>query len=243
MQNRIIAAGPVLPLELGETVRNAFFNNAYPKLVAALERITGVSISGLIVYGSRASLTPATVFGDADVDLLVLVDEPALGGVFGRAGEVEIDLHLHSRDDALSGPIAEWALYSKGRVLHDVKAPELNHWLQRLSDWKSENPDPWSDVDQLKNRVWAYRIIDRIARLAPIDPAVAVLHESRLLATLSTLHAQVRRTHTTSISHWWAGLTGEDQRFAEAISTYASTRTYPPDAQALRKLVDTLYQL
>lgn len=242
MKNRRhVAFGPVLSPALGTIARNAFLNDIYHELVDALEAIIAMPVSGLIVYGSRTASRGAQNFGHADIDLLLLVDAPVEGGLFGHAGEVEFDLHLHSRQDALNGPVSEWMVYAQGQVLHDARAPELSDWIQHLQHWKHQNPDPWNTVDHLRNRVWAYRLVDRVARLAVTDPTAAVLHESRLLAAVSTLHAQVRHTYTTSISHWWRALTADEPAIAETITQYVAHRTYPPDAQALRALVDALY--
>ena len=241
MSEEIVAAGPVLPSQLARAVRSAFSEDDYGVLVEQLEAVIGKRVSGLIVYGSMAQRSRSRPIGDSDVDLLLLVQGTASGGVFGRADDIEIDLHVHSREAALSDPIADWILYAEGRVLFDMRPPELDTWLKHLATWKQEHADPWTEADHLRDRVWARRMLDRVIRLGPVDPAVAAMHEARLLATIPTLYAQVKRTHTTSISKWWSALRRDDQAFADALIAYTSKRTFPPDAVALERLVDELY--
>jgi predicted nucleotidyltransferase len=241
MSEEIIAVGPILPLELGEAVKTAFRDDDYAVLVEQLESIVGKVITGLIVYGSMARRSQSRQIGGSDVDLLVLVQDAASGGVFGRADNIDIDLHVHSRNVALSGAIADWALYAEGRVLFDLCPPELEAWLRNLALWKRENPDPWTEADHLRDHVWAQRMLERIIRLSPIDPTVAAMHEARLLATIPTLYAQVKRKHTTSISKWWATLAHENPVFANALASYTSKRSFPPDGAALQQLLNELY--
>jgi len=188
-----------------------------------------------------ASPSRSRQIGESDVDLLVLVSETASGGIFGRADNIEIDLHVHSRNAALSDPIDDWIIYAEGRVLFDLWPPALDDWLRNVSIWKQENPDPWTEADHLRDRVWAQRMLERVIRLSPIDPTVAAMHEARLLATIPTLYAQVKHQHTTSISHWWSTLRRENDLFAAALTAYTSKRSFPPDGFALQRLVEKLY--
>jgi len=240
MSADVIAVGPVLPSKLGEAVRTAFRDGNSRDLVEQLEAVLGRAVTGLVVYGSMAGPFPSSRVGDSDVDLLVLVQETASGGIFGRADDVEIDLHVQSRHATLADPITNW-IYAGGRVLFDVGPPELEEWLRSLSEWKRHNPDPWTDVDHLRSRVSAQRLVQRVRQLSQVDPGAAALHEARLLATIPTLHAQVKRTRTSSIGHWWPALASEDPEFAEALAAYLWKRSYPPDAGALQRLVEKLY--
>ena len=241
MSEEIVAAGPVLPSKLGEAVRIAFSEDNYSVLVEQLEGVIEKRVSGLIVYGSMAQRSRSRAIGESDLDLLLLVQGTASGGVFGRADTIEIDLHVHSRDAALSDPVADWVLYAEGRVLFDTRPPELEAWLKSLVIWKQQNPDPWTEADHLRDRVWAQRMLDRVIRLSPIDPTVAAMHEARLLATIPTLYAQVKHTHTTSISKWWSALRRDNHSFADALISYTSKRTFPPDVVALERLLNELY--
>jgi hypothetical protein len=168
----IIAVGADLPDEFGRAVRVAFSDGDCSTLVAHLETAIGKSVTGIVVYGSMAARPLASELEDSDVDLLVLVEEAASGGVFGRTDGVEIDLHVQSRSATLSDPIANW-IYAEGRVLFDPNEPELEYWLESLRKWKHDHADPWTDADHLRNRVWAQRLVERVIRLGAENPAVA----------------------------------------------------------------------
>lgn len=241
MSEEIIAVGPILPLKFGEAVRTAFCGDNCGALIEQFELLFGKVVTGLVVYGSMARPFPPYHIGESDVDLLVLVEEKACGGVWGLADKIEIDCRVHSRDGTLSDPIANWVLYAEGRVLFDSFPPELDTWLRNLSLWKRENPDPWTEADHLRDRVWAQRMVERVIRLGPIDPTAAAMHEARLLATLPTLYAQVKHKHPTSISNWWSSLTEENHLFANGLTSYISIRSFPPNGAALQQLVDELY--
>jgi hypothetical protein len=122
-----------------------------------------------------------------------------------------------------------------------VRPPELDTWLENVSIWKQQSPGPWTEVDHLRDRVWAQRMVNRIIQVGPIDPTIAAMHEARLLATIPVLYAQVKHRHDTSISKWWSRLTRENDVFANALTSYTSKRSFPPDGVALQRLLDELY--
>ncbi len=237
-----IAVGPVLPPALGEAIKAAFREQNYAALVEQLEFIIGLTITGLLVYGSMAKDPRSVLAAKSDVDLLVLVEANASGGVFGRAGDVDMDLHVQTRRETLGDSAVNW-IYADAAVLFDARPPELNLWLNGLAMWKLKNPDPWTETDHVRSYVWAHRLVERVIKLSATDPAGAAIHEARLLANISMLYAQVKRRRTTSISKWWAILQHEDCVFADALTSYLSKRTYPPDGEALRCLVNALYTL
>jgi hypothetical protein len=243
MSEEILAVGPILPAKLGDAVRTALFGHDSGPLVEQLTSVLGTTVSGVIVYGSMARQSRSSQIAHSDVDLLVFVQEAACGGILGVAGDLQIDSHIHSRQAALSDRPAEWALYYSGaRVLFDLEPPELERWLNSLAAWQREHPDPWTRADHLRSHVWVRRMIERIVRLATTDPTVAALHEARLLATLPTLHAQLHRRHTTSIGQWWLTLSQENKALCDAVASYLSERSFPPNGAALQRLVDALYR-
>lgn len=241
MNKRLAVVGPRLPEALGNLVRKAFIQDSYTPLVESLEDLLAVKVGGLIIYGSRAARPTGSPFGVSDVDLLVLADEPVTGGVFGLAGDVELDVHLDERRSALTGDRSLWALFAGGRVVFDRRPPELATWIEALSCWRRENPNPWSAAQIIKDRAWADRIVARLARAEPGSEKEMVLHEARLLAMLPTLHAQARGRHPTSITRWWTGLAEDDPPFASRLGAYLSNRTSKVNFAALAALIDSLY--
>jgi hypothetical protein len=241
MCSEVVAVGPDLPKELGEALRTAFRQENCTALVEQLEGLIRTTITGVMVYGSMARSSRATELGESDVDLLVLGDESVRGGVFGCADGVQVDLHIQNRNESLSDPNANW-IYAEGRLLFDARPPELAAWLVELATWKRENPDPWSQVDHLRNRVWAERLIERIIRCKENDPTAASLHEARLLAALPTLHAQAQRKRTTSIGSWCVTLRSEHPALAQALSDYMVTRSAGLNSSLLRGLLSEVYR-
>lgn len=240
MTRQAVAVGPRLPTELGVALRTAFRDGDPRALIFQLEAAIALPVTGLVVYGSQAHRSPSDGIGDSDVDLLVLVDEPAEGGVFGTADGIQVDLHVQSRAETFAEPSIN-CVYWEGRALFDLRAPEVEDWLKSLRHWRAVNVDPWTAVDLLRDRVWAERLVERVALLASTEPAIAAMHEARLLATIPTLHAQLKRTRTTSIGQWWSNARRSDPGFASAVETYLTTRTALPNGAALKSLIARLY--
>ncbi len=137
-----------------------------------------MKLTGIIIYGSMAHSINSQKIGESDIDLLVLVDEIATGGVFGQADNLEIDLHIQSRKDSLNDVVTNF-ICSEGKVWYDLRPPELTDWLNRINARMNENTNPWTKADELRHRVWAYRLVNKITRISTIDPTAASLHEAR----------------------------------------------------------------
>lgn len=238
MADGVIAVGPVLPFALKYAVEAALGGNC-DELVRVLEKLLERRISGIIVYGSMSKSRRAEL-GESDVDLLVLVDEDATGGVFGLAEDLEIDLHVHSRRKFLDD-LAGSFVFAGGKAWYDVHPPELDGWLRDVDLRLTEEPNPWTKADYLRHRVWAYRLVRKIGRIGRIDPAAALLHEARLVAAIPLLHKVAQEEYTTSITNWWDQLVLEDRDLAKCISLYLENRRYPPDGIELRKLIDSIF--
>jgi hypothetical protein len=242
MSEEIVAVGPVLPDSLGDAIRTALCGGDCSAIVSELERLTAKLVSGLIVYGSMAQPANASKLGKSDVDMLLLVAEPACGGIFGISGNIEIDMHVQARSAALAEPFPNVAPYADGRVLFDENEPELETWLRDVLDWKQGNPDPWSAADRVRIHAWAQRIVNRVTREARDDAVAAAMHEARLLAELPNLYVMVKHRRVTSTSKWWAALKRQDPAFFERLSNYVASRPFPPDGFALQQLVDELFK-
>jgi len=239
MHEHIVAVGPDLPAELAASIRDALDLGRCEMLLVHLEQMVGLEICGVLVYGSLARRKPPREIGDSDVDLLVLTTADAVGGVFGTAAGIQIDLHVQQRERTLANPQENW-VYAEAEVLHDADPPLLKTWLNSLREWKAQTPDPWSSADHLRGMVWAYRLLRRVERLKRSDPTQASLHEARLLAALPELHAQVRQRRTTSIGQWWRSLRLSEPAMADALQAYDADRR-SGDPGALRRLVDHLF--
>ena len=240
MPGHIVAVGPDLPAELAVSIQAALNLGHCEPLLRDLEQLIGLEISGVLVYGSLAGRVPPRNIGDSDVDLLVLTTTDAVGGVFGTAAGIQIDLHVQQRQHTLANPVENW-VYAEAEVLHDAEPPLLEAWLKSLLEWKAQTPAPWTRADLLRGRVWAYRLLQRVERLKPSDPVQATLHEARLLAAIPELHAQVRQRRTTSIGQWCRSVRLYEPTMAGAIQAYDADRR-SGDPAALRKLVDHLFE-
>src|SRR5690606_21869824 len=108
MYRKIIAVGSILPKSLGLAIQAALTDNNYQNLVEELELLIKIKVTGIIVYGSMANSFNSQKIGESDVDLLILVDEIATGGIFGQADNLEIDLHIQSRSDSLNDVITNF---------------------------------------------------------------------------------------------------------------------------------------
>lgn len=239
MHDHIVAVGPDLPADLAASIKDALDLGRGERLLLHLEQLIGLEICGLLVYGSLAGRAPPREFGDSDVDLLVLTTADAVGGVFGTAAGIQIDVHVQQRERTLASPQENW-VYAEAEVLHDAEPPLLKTWLNSLLAWKARTPDPWSRADRLRGRVWAYRLLQRVERLKQSDPTQATLHEARLLAALPELHAQVRHRRTTSIGQWCRSVRLAEPALVDALQAYGADRR-SGDPGALRRLVDHLF--
>jgi hypothetical protein len=241
MSSEVVAVGPVLSKEFADALRAAFVAGNCTALVEQIQLAIRKTVTGVILYGGMAREPVAAELGESDVDLLVLVDEPASGGIFGSADGIQIDLHIQHRNQTISDPHTNW-IYAEGRPLFDSRPPELALWLEQLTIWKQKNADPWSEVDHLRSRVWAQRLAEKIVRLSGSDPTIAALHEARLLAALPTLHAQVKRIRTTSIGKWWRTVQTEDPALASALARYISRKPCVRQYIEVEELLNELYR-
>ena len=239
MHEHIVAVGPNLPADLAVDIKHALDRGRPERLLAHLEKLVGLEICGVLLYGSLAGRAPPREIGDSDVDLLVLTRVDAAGGVFGTAAGIQIDLHVQQRKRTLAEPSENW-VYADAEVLHDAEPPTLKKWLESLREWKAQTPDPWSQADRLRGQVWAYRLLQRVESLQRSDPTEALVHEARLLAALPELHAQVRQRRTTSISKWYRSMRLDAPATADALDAYAVGRRRG-DPGALRRLLDALF--
>lgn len=240
MSEQIVAVGPLLPDNLAQAMREAFRTGDNSSLVEQLARLTEIQVSGLVVYGSMGDRSLPAEIGSSDVDLLLLTDSPANGGVFGFTQDIQVDLHVQMRDSTLNDPATNW-IYADGRVLWDAREPELEKWLEFLRLWKHAHIERWTEADRLRSRVWAYRLVTRVEHLAQIDPAQAKLHESRLIAAFPGFHARLCERHTTSMSKWWRALPTSDPEFSEILEAYLSSVGPTLDPKLLYKVVELLF--
>lgn len=236
----VVAAGPVLSPSLGDAALEMLSGGTVDSLVREIETIIDLSVIGLFVFGSRADHLGAT-HGQAppstsDLDLLVVVEQPAVGGIWGDAGSLEIDAHVYGYQAAVELPPSHLPIYRNAKLLFDRRFPLMTDWLARLQAWIADNADPWSAADRLRDCVWTDRMIRRIADASSVDPARAALYESRLLAEIAVLHNQANGKFNSSLSQWWRSLQAGEQVVQQAVENYLSTRRYPPDARALQTL-------
>lgn len=240
MGERVIAVGPFLPDSLAATLRECFRSGVSAPLVAALAQLVGADISGLIVYGSMAQKILPAQLGTSDVDLLVVTDTGATGGVFGTSVDVQVDLHVQTRLTTLADAPANW-VYADGRVLWDARPPELETWLEDLRAWKLQHLKRWSAAERLKHRVWADRLVERIQQLSDSDTVQSALHASRLIAAIPEFHARLRGVPTTSMSKWWRELPDADPAFADQMKSCLSGAGILRDSRRLGDIVAFLF--
>lgn len=226
--------GPVLPANLVQAVQNALNTGDGTEVANVITKLCHSQVVGVIIYGT-AMFNQHT---SSDVDLLILTESPVRGGAWGNSGDVALDAHIEPLEEVLSAPKASWQHVEGGHVLYDREAPRLKHWLQSLSIYKERVPDPWSEAERLRDRVWARRMLDRVAKLAETDPDRAILHESTLIAAIPSLYAQQRHRHDTSISRWWASPLEPEIR--SRLRTYREARGPRPDVDALRDLLQSV---
>jgi hypothetical protein len=240
MHEHIVAVGPDLPGELAVCIKDALDLGLCERLHAHLEKMVDLEISGILVYGGLAGRAPPREIGNSDVDLLVLTKADAVGGVFGTAAGIQVDLHIQQRESTLADPKENW-VFAEAEVLYDTDPPLLKSWLESLREWMARTPDPWSRADRLRGKVWAYRLLQRVERLKQSDPTLATLHEARLLAGLPELHAQAQQRRTTSISQWYRSMLLDDPGMANALQAYDVDHRHG-DPGALRRLLDHLFE-
>jgi hypothetical protein len=211
-----LAIGPELPAELGRAlapVRDGDPHADSAAIVAALERVTGVGICGVILYGSH---TQARATATSDLDLLVLSPAEVTGGLWGQAAGVEIDAYVRNLGAVLEAPLEDWPHVAGGRALHDTTG-RLADWLARLSALRAGSRTVVPASTRLRDRVWAARMLRRIARNAARDPALAAVQLGSLLASIPELYAQERGQWPQSISAWLADLRRDDPAVATLV--------------------------
>lgn len=239
MSSRPVAVGPVLGPALADALHQYFVHADVQQLLAQLRVLMPIPFSGVVLYGSLARRPLPAEIGDSDVDLLLLTDEPAHGGIFGFAQEVQVDLHVQTRAATLADLASNW-VYADARILWDARPPELLQWQSTLRAWKSAHRPEWNEVDRLRNQVWAERLIRRLEKLAPVDEGKAWLLSSRLIAAIPQFHAHVRGMHTTSFSQWWGALAVSDPLLHDRLDQYLCARQLRP--QTLREIFALIFE-
>lgn len=240
LKSPAVAIGPVIPNTLANALHLYFWDGKYCSLLTELQALISMPISGLVLYGSLAHRKIPAAIGDSDVDLLVLVDEPVHGGIFGYSNGVQIDLHVQTRQTTLSDFTNNW-VYCDARVVWDSTPPQLLLWQEALKSWKIKNLPSWNEADLLRNTVWAERLIRRIERLLPDDIGQARLHFSRLIAAIPTFHSHLRGVHTTSFSQWWKGLAETDPIFYACLDHCLANAKI--SIQQLREVIVVLFEV
>lgn len=243
----VVAAGPVLSPSLGEAALEMLSGGPVEPLVREIEATLGLSVMGLFIFGSRADRVGAA-HGEAlpstsDLDLLVVVEQPATGGIWGDTGSLEIDAHVYGYQALVELTPARLPTYRNARLLFDRRFPLMHDWLARLQAWVADNPDPWSAAERLRDHVWTDRMIRRIAHASNVDPPRAALYEARLLAEIAVLHNQAHARFNSSLSQWWRSAQANDQSVRQAVESYFANRRYPPDSKALEALFKLIRSL
>lgn len=239
---RDIALGPALPERLGRAVRAAIAPGASSEAVEALVRVLamtlGVPIATILHYGtSRRDMASA-----ADVDILVLTPDAARGGAWGRAGTVELDLHVAPLDTTLADDPEAWSHVADGTVLFDRTGGRIEAWLQSLPEPGSVlDTDPWGPSGRLRDYVWAHRMIMRAERLIATDPIGAALCEATLLAAVPELYAQTVGRRMTSLTRWRRALRTTAPDLDAALAAYVAKTDRGPDPQGLRAVLDAIW--
>jgi hypothetical protein len=239
MNARPIAIGPVLAHAMADTLHHYFSSGDELPLVLYLRTLMPIPFSGLALYGSLAQRSIPAEIGHSDVDLLVLTDEPAHGGIFGFAREVQVDLHVQMRAETLAD-LERNGLYGDARILWDARPPELQNWLAKLKIWRNANRPEWSTLERLRNEVWAERLIQRLEMTAPVDEGKAWLLSSRLIASIPSFYTQVRGLHSTSFSQWWRTLPASHPMLHERVNRYLCDRQIDPPV--LREIFALVFQ-
>ena len=113
MKKEIIAIGPILPLSFERAVLSALTERDSTYLIEELKILIKLEITGVIIYGSMAKCFNIHKAEQSDIDLLVLTNQEASGGIFGQAGNLEIDLHVQPRKSSIED-VAGNFVYSEG---------------------------------------------------------------------------------------------------------------------------------
>jgi len=136
-----------------------------------------VPICGVVLYGSHAQ---ARMTEASDLDLLVLSPAVVTGGLWGQAARVEVDAHARNLDAMLAAPLEDWLHVAGGRVLQDASG-RLAGWIERLDARRVGGRPEVPGSTLLRDRVWAGRMLRRIARNAARVPGLARLQLGALL--------------------------------------------------------------
>ena len=170
---REAAIGPELPSALGvhllELLRGTDHSQP-PRAVDDLRLLLRAPVVGLVVYGTASQGGPGVA---SDLDLLIVTGDALRGGLWGRSGELEVDAYVEPWTALSKAPPTEWSHVAGGEVLFDHTGGALRRWLSDLDAWRRRPVDPWTEVDRLRDRQWAFRVVGRVARQWRSDTAVA----------------------------------------------------------------------
>jgi len=239
MTGREIAFGPDLPADLGDLVAAAIRTGNADAPVALAERLSallGTRVIAIVHYGSSSADGESAPF---DIDLLVLVEASAEGGLWGRAGGVDLDAYVAGIGQALAAVPAEWTHVADGRVLID-RTGDVASWLAGLRQWRAQEGGVRRASTLLRDRVWSRRMVERI-RLADGDPVRRALLEATLFAAIPELHAQVHHAASTSIKHWLTTIQADDPALTALMARYG-TASAGERADPLAAIVRHLYR-
>jgi hypothetical protein len=232
---RRIELGPRLPPELAplllalEAPRTADPRAA--PLVDFLSQQLQLELRALILYGSFARGGA----GHGDIDGLIVTEEPCQGGLWGRAGDAELDLYLDGRAALLAGAPETWLHVAGGVDVIGADA-ELGAWLAAL---RARAQAPRAPVAlSLRDRVWLRRMLGRIE--GATDQAARALQLGRLLSELPELHRQARGWPEDSVSGWLRRLRQDEPALAEALDSAGAALGAPARAAALERCVELL---
>ena len=228
-----IACGPELPAELGALLRGDLSADAAKAaLIRLLESLCGVALAGFVLYGSaaRGAASPG------DIDALVITREPASGGLWGAADGVEIDFHVYGLQALLQSSDDQWPHLSGAKALYDPDGV-LGAWLARLA----VAPTPAVPASRvLRERVWARRMLRRVAERQHSEPGVAVLRAAELLSCLPETQAAVTGVPRGSITGWWRQL---DPLTQELVLQWAESPLSQQGIASLNQVVERILSM
>lgn len=220
MTARPFAIGPVLPVDLGALALQAVGggSDAVAALGSRLSEIVSSPVLAIVHYGSSSECDARM---PSDIDMLVLVGGDVRGGIWGRSSDVELDFYVEPIAEALNSKPSAWSHVADGRALLDGEG-RVSAWLEGLLAWRDEHGGTRDEGDLLRDRVWAERMVARIASVE--DPALRLLLKATLLAAIPELDAQSKRTASTSLRKWMERTREADPVLADILERYATGR-------------------
>ena len=191
-----------------------------PRIARALEAELGREVTGVLLYGSRARGEETET---SDVDALVFAETRERGGLRGTSAGVDLDVEVVPASFAAEAPASDWIHVVPGVPLFDPLGAVAS-FAARVEEHRARGPEPMSDAELHRYRVWARRMLARIDRHQGTDPALADYQAAWLLSSLLDLYFRARGLWTRSAKEALAYWTEHDPEHRSLWDEHARER-------------------